>query len=89
MPVVIAQQEDTQRYLIDLERDDHRGYVYDDKDNVAFQPLLDVETILARGYWIGILNNPDIVARAEAAPKVGETAATRQPVIVDGEPVEE
>lgn len=62
---LIAQIEDEEVYLIDLEKD-RMGFVYDAIGDVRYSDL-NIESILARGSWVGLKDNSSIVNKARNA----------------------
>ena len=65
---VIAMKEGEDIYLIDEEQDD-QGFVFDQGEGVRYPPHYK-ESILLRGYWIGIENDPRILKEAIKAKEV-------------------
>lgn len=59
---VIAKSDGSDVFLIDMETRD-RAFVFDREAGVRYPPM-HRESILARGYWIEIENDPEIVAEA-------------------------
>lgn len=62
---VIAMKEGQDIYIIDIEAGGE-GFVFDRGEGVRYAPHL-IESILARGYWIGIENDSFILDEAMKA----------------------
>ena len=66
---VIAMKEGEDIYLIDTEKGGE-GFVFDRGEGVRYAPHL-VESILLRGYWIGIEHDSFILDEAMKVKEVG------------------